>query len=147
MDADFLANFGLQKMSVNDFRIIVWRNINMTAKDSITRLCDIRWRFKNNKEALAFHRKYINVNAEDGREIKDYHFTIPGAKELRVFRESAAITDLAKQQKMDPSFYYYIFVVDNYVVKVFVNGKSNLSVDGASVFAKEAARKMLALVQ
>lgn len=145
IDSFFCAQYGFRKVSMGNYRMFVWQNIDKPKENDFIRLCDIRWKFKNHQEALAFHRKYLNVNAENGNQIANYNFTIPGAEELKVFRESDAITEMVKKQNMTLTFYYYIFVMDNYVVKVFVNGKQNLTVNDAAVFPLQAAKRMAAL--
>ncbi|RYD81726.1 MAG: hypothetical protein EOP53_05625 [Sphingobacteriales bacterium] len=148
LDSAFCARYNMLRMSpkiVN--RMVVYRNLNPQKETDAIRLCDIRWRFKNHQEALNFHRKYIKENSENGNEIKGYKFTIPGAEELRVFRESNEIADWVKSQNTPMNFYYYIFVVNNYAVKVFVNGKTGFSLENGAAFAKQAVKRTKAVLK
>lgn len=142
IDSSFCSNYNLKNITKSFKRMNVWNNpLNYNSKDFM-RICDIRWLFGNKSEAEAFHEKFLPVNAEFGEEIKDLKVSIDNVTQLRVFRENAQSRKMNEGFGAPMNFYYFIFVVDNCVAKVFVNTKTNITAEQAAVFAKEAAKKI-----
>ena len=96
----------------------VWSSNSKNDKH-IMQLYDIRMRFKDHKAALAFHKKYLRENSEFGEEIFDHSINSTGADEFRVFRGTAALNALSAQ--MGYQMFCFLFVVDNYFVKIFIS--------------------------
>ena len=140
-DSTFCSTYHLKNITKQFTRMNVWQN-NIADTEDFIRVCDIRWRFKNHSEALTFHKKYISVNSEGGEEIKKANISIDKITELRVFRESAEMRKMNEALGGTMYFYYYLFVVDNVMAKVFVSSKKNITTERAAIFAKEAARRL-----
>ncbi|MCC6371878.1 MAG: hypothetical protein IT236_12790 [Bacteroidia bacterium] len=139
---DFYSKYGLKSVSQKQGRMQVWSHpLNFDSPDFM-RIGDIRWVFKTHQEAMDFHAKYLQVNAEYGEEINMYKFKIPKVDELRVFKESEKTKFMNAEMGFPMNFYYFIFVKDRVVAKVFVNTVPSITVEQASVFAKEAARRV-----
>jgi hypothetical protein len=95
----------------------VWMT-NGTNDKHLNQLFDIRLPFATHDSALWFHRHYLSENAEGGPEIIKHRITATGADELRVYRGSALVNGMVKQYGLQ--MYCYLFVVDNYFVKVYI---------------------------
>jgi len=135
----YFTKYKLELQERSNAHIKDWSTIDRTAKIGV--VDDDRWEFKDAEEALAWHKKNLTVNSESGAEIKDRVY-IPGAQDLHIYRESKSITDLNKSMGIDSKEYYFLFAIDKVVLKVFVSVNGNVSLDDASVFAKEAARNV-----
>ena len=142
IDSTFCSNYNLKNITGKFKRMNVWNNpLNYDAKDFM-RVCDIRWLFKDKFEAEAFHKKFLPVNSESGEEITNSKVYIENVTQLKIFRENAQARKMNEGFGLSMNFYYFIFIVDNCVAKVFVNTKTNVTVEQAAVFAKEAAKKI-----
>lgn len=141
IDSAFCAAYNLKNITKNFRRMNVWNLPGREVKD-IKRVCDIRWVFNDKMEALAFHKKYLSVNAEFGEEIKRSGIDIENVTQLRIFRENEKTREMNKALGVPMNFYYFLFVVDNCVAKVFVCTKTEVNAEKASVFAVEAARRL-----
>jgi len=135
----FFTKYKLELQERSNVHIKDWSTIDRTAKFGV--VDDVRWEFKDADEAMAWHKKNLKVNSESGEELKDKMY-IPGAQELHMYRESKSITDLNKSMGIDSKEYYFLFAMDKVVVKVFVTVNGEVSLEDASVFAKEAAKSV-----
>lgn len=142
MDAAFCSKFNLKEDSWNYRRMATWVNPAGHGSKDFIKVCDIRWRFKDNKEALAFHKKFLGVNSDYGEEIEMHNLELQHAQDFHVFRENVGARQMSADFGYPVSTYYFLFVMDNHVAKVLVNTKTSVTVDQAFVFAKEAARKL-----
>jgi len=141
IDSSFCSKYNLKNVTRNFNRMNIWQNTSADPKDFM-RVCDIRWQFKDNLEAVAFHKKFLSVNSEAGEEIKNANIPVANVTELRIFRESEQMRKMNEAFGAAMNSYYFIFVVDNSVAKIFVYTKPNVSAEEASIFAKEAARRL-----
>lgn len=144
LDSVFMGQYSLTSGVTSLKSMRVWNNPSFYDSKDFIRICDIRWKFKSNAEAEAFHKKFIIQNAENGEEITDSRIKIDDVSDLRIFREGAGMRKMMNQVGTPMNFYYFLFVVDKYVAKVFVCTKPNSKVKDAYVFAREAARKLVA---
>ena len=135
----FFTKYKLELQERSNAHIKDWSTIDRSAKIGV--VDDVRWEFKDAEEAMAWHKKNLNVNSESGTELKDKMY-IPGAQDLHMYRESKSITDLNKSMGIDSKEYYFLFAMDKVVVKVFVTVNGEVSLDEASAFAKEAAKSV-----
>ncbi len=142
IDSSFCSKYYLKNITQKFKRMNVWQSQSKSETNGYMRICDIRWQFKDNFEATSFHNKFISVNSEFGEEIKNSGILIDNTTHLKIFRENGQARKMNESFGSPMNFYYFIFVVDNYVAKVFVNTKTNITVDQAVIFAKEAARKL-----
>ena len=133
----FFVKYNLKMAPQSNLHIKDWSTPERTAEIGV--VDDVRWEFNNADEAMAYHKKNLVVNSENGVEIKDGVY-IPGAEELHIYRESKSITDLNQNMGINTKEFYFLFVIDKVVAKVFVTVNGNVSLNDASVFAKEAAK-------
>jgi len=142
IDSTFCSTYNLKNITQKFKRMNVWSNpLNYDSKDFM-RVCDIRWLFKDKFEAEAFQKKFLPVNSEFGEEITNSKISIENVTQLKIFRENAQARKMNEGFGLPMNFYYFLFIVDNCVAKVFVNTKTNVTVEQAAVFAKEAAKRM-----
>jgi len=141
IDAAFCKKYNL-KNETDDFkRMNVWQNpFNFESKDFIT-VCDIRWKFASNADAIDFCTKYATILSEDGKEMNT-PLEIDQASYLKVYRENTGITMKNESLGYSVNYYYFIFVINRCVVKVFVLAKKSVSFNQVADFANEAARKI-----
>jgi hypothetical protein len=120
-----------------------WDTDDLDAR--INTVCDIRWEFDDNKKAMDYHRTNLIRNSENGEEIK-LDLTMKGAEDVHVYNEGEAGARMLNAVGLGGKFhqYYYLFVVKNIAVKVFVMSKSEVTAKEAAVFAGEAAKTVMA---
>jgi len=135
----FFTKYNLELAPQSNAHIKDWSTIDRTAKIGV--VDDVRWEFKDADEAMAWHKKNLNANSENGVEFKDKMY-IPGAQDLHMFRESKSITDMNASMNIDTKQFYFIYVIDKVVAKVVVTVNGKVTLDDASVFAKEAAKNV-----
>lgn len=115
----FLDSTLLGKMQVKAWKAQqTWFSTDKNEKH-IEMLFDIRCRFSTHDSAMAFHENYLDLNSEYGPEIKQHNIKTKGASGFKVFRAPALINGMAAQSGLQ--MYCYLFVVDNYFVKIYVN--------------------------
>ena len=135
----FFTKYNLELAPQSNVHIKDWSTIDRTAKIGV--VDDVRWEFKDAEEAMAWHKKKLTENSENGVEFKD-NMSIPGAQELHMYRESKSITDMNASMNIDTKQFYFIYVIDRVVSKVVVTVNGKVSLDDASVFPKEAAKNV-----
>jgi hypothetical protein len=113
LDSTLLANM---KVKVTNTRQI-WFSKSKTEKH-IDQLFDIRLKFANHDSALAFHKKYLGANSEYGPEIKKHKIKYKGADEFEAFNGADMVNKMVEPYGLQ--MYCYLFVVDNYFVKIYV---------------------------
>ncbi len=133
----FFTKYNLELAPQSNAHIKDWSTIDRTAKIGV--VDDDRWEFKDADEAMAWYKKKLTENSENGVEIKDQMY-IPGAQELHMYRESKSITDMNASMNIDTKQFYFIYVIDKVVAKVVVTVNGKVSLDDASLFPKEAAK-------
>jgi hypothetical protein len=94
-----------------------WATTDKAARH-IDQLYDIRLKFIDKNAALAFHRKFLNINAENGPEITDHQLTSAGADEFRVFGTPEQSIAMLGNEGL--KMFSFLMVVDRYFVKLFV---------------------------
>ncbi|MCE2743144.1 MAG: hypothetical protein LW701_06220, partial [Fluviicola sp.] len=70
------------------------------------------------KEATAFHKNYLKLNSENGIKHKHHGLKFEGANNFYAFDASEQINNMMKMVGMRA--YCFLFVVDNYVVKLYL---------------------------
>jgi hypothetical protein len=135
---EFFSKYGLKRGETNkDF--VVW---NMIKDGHIQRVVDIRWVFKSNEEALQYHRAKLKENSENGQEIQ-FDYKLNKAEDLHVFKENEQIENMLKAMKLSQRQYYFLFVVDNVVFKVFVASDNTLESKDVIFIAEEAINRLM----
>ncbi len=134
----FYKSYGMEQGETNT-RFHVYNMINKNNK--YQRSVDIRWVFESKEDALKWHRMNMQKNAEDGAPVKG-NFTINGAEEIAVFRESAGAAEIMKAFGMVQRHHYFLFVVGNVVCKVFVATDETLDSKDLLPFAAAAAKQV-----
>jgi hypothetical protein len=142
LDSNFCSKYNLKNSTRNFRRMNYWDNTLHYKSPDFISVYDIRWVFKSNKEALEFHKRFLPINSEGGIEIKKSGIAIDSTTNLRIFREDDGTRQMNKDFGYPMNYYYFIFVVDNTVAKVFVSAKPGVTVDQAAVFAMEASRRI-----
>lgn len=89
-----------------------------TGEQAIEQLFDIRLKFDNKTEALAFHKKYLKLNSENGVEIKKHSLKAKDVTALKLYKGSALVNSLMATYGFQ--VYCILFVVDNYFVKLYI---------------------------
>ena len=87
--------------------------------NTVEQFYDIRLAFKTHEEALAFHEKFLEENAEYGPQIKKHKLKTVGASEFKAYEGSKLINSMVKAYNMQ--MYCFLFVVDNYFVKCYLS--------------------------
>lgn len=113
LDSTLLSQMRLVRTNTRQ----VWFSTNRIEKH-IEQLFDIRLKFEDHNAALKFHQKYLNENSEFGPEIKKHKIKSAGAEEFKVFKGTSIVNKMVEAYGFQ--MYCYLFVVDNYFVKVYV---------------------------
>jgi hypothetical protein len=136
---DFFGPYSL-KSSKKTNHMHVWNNPD--TKGMYRTVNDIRYRFENADRAAADFDKNLEVYSEGGREIHPA-IKISGSTHLHIYTESKKMESLLKGFGLsDTRFYYFLFLMDNVYVKVYLSVDKSISVKQASLFAIEAARSV-----
>jgi hypothetical protein len=101
---------------------------------------DVRFILKDRNGADSFIQKYLTVLSEDGIEITNHNINLKNVTNLKVYNTGKKILDIYKLLKTPVQHYYFVFSIDNVVVKQFVSTDENTTVTQASVIATEATR-------
>jgi len=96
----------------------VWSSKSHSGK-VMEQFYDIRLVFKTHEEALAFHEKYLELNAEYGPQIKKHKLKTVGASEFKAYEGSELLNSMIKEYNLQ--LYCFLFVVDNYFVKCYIS--------------------------
>lgn len=96
----------------------VWSSKSHSGK-VMEQFYDIRLAFKTHEEALAFHEKYLELNAENGPQIKKHKLKTVGASEFKAYEGSELLNSMIKEYNLQ--LYCFLFVVDNYFVKCYIS--------------------------
>ncbi|MBN1180728.1 MAG: hypothetical protein JXB49_00475 [Bacteroidales bacterium] len=118
----------------------IWTFADVNTKN-IDQFYDIRLKFNTEAEALAFHKKYMDINSENGPEIKKHKIQIEGVKELKVFTQNAT----ASKMFLEPNGLQalcYLFVVDNYFVKFYITCSKEYKPDYFVPYIEAAREKI-----
>ena len=113
LDSTILPNMNLWKSNTRN----VWSSRSIDKKN-IETLYDIRLRFANKDSAIAFHKKYINENAEFGKEIVNSNFNTKGTELFKIFYAPESLNKLMRSYNL--YMFCFTFVVNNYFVKIHI---------------------------
>ncbi|MBI1837261.1 MAG: hypothetical protein HYR91_08360 [Flavobacteriia bacterium] len=100
---------------------INWRKVWNDKDDSlkfISQFYDVRLKFESNNEAIQFHKDYLKLNSENGIKHKHHGIKFEGANNFYVFDASEQINKMMNMVGMRA--YCFLFVVDNYVIKLYL---------------------------
>jgi hypothetical protein len=135
---EFCAGKGLKPGETNQL-LRAWNSDMDNGKFS--RVVDIRMYFESPSDAADYLNNNIAELSEKGDPVY-YKTKMPQVSNLKVFREGAGARNLNASLGLKSNMYYFVFTVKNYIAKVFVSAESDMTVDEASVFAKEAAGRL-----
>lgn len=96
----------------------IWSDIDVKTK-SIDQFYDIRIMFKTEGDAKAFHKKYLDVNSENGPEIKKHKIDVEGITDLHIYSHNATAARMFLDDNGLQAF-CMVFIVDNYFVKFYI---------------------------
>jgi hypothetical protein len=117
--AEFMQAMGLKGGSGTNPQIRGW---NGPIESEVNQVVDIRWTFATNKEALSYFKKNLEDQAEGGVPYPFPQSYGLDVKELHVYREAPLIGNMFAGMGSKHVQWYFIFLVDKVMVKVFVNG-------------------------
>ena len=137
---DYAKSKGLKLVETNDL-LKAWNAEEENA--TIFRVVDIRFYFKDAAEAKKYLEDNIKELSEDGDAIKET-IAIDKANNLKCFTENEAMRQMNKAFGIESYMYFYLFTIDNYVAKVFVNTTKQVAASEAADFAREAAKRLSA---
>lgn len=137
LTSSFLAKYNL-KLVQSEGNFIAWSS---DATSMIQRFVDIRWVFENNEDAWRYHRANLKANSEDGQPLTET-IDLPGAQDLYICRESASVEKMIKQMLLTMRQYYFLFVVDNVVFKLFIATDTSVTLQDVKAFAEEAIARL-----
>ena len=96
----------------------IWSDIDKKTK-SIDQFYDIRIMFNTEADARAFNKKYLDVNSENGPEIKKHKVDVDGIIDLHIYSHNETVAKMFLNDNGLQAF-CYVFVVDNYFVKFYI---------------------------
>jgi hypothetical protein len=115
--AAFFTSYGLTAGEMNT-RLHVYNN-KAAGGQQYQRIVDIRWTFNSEVDALAWHDRMMEENAEGGVPINDM-IVIEGTQGLKVFREGEGMAKNMKALGIAQRHHYFLFVHKNIACKIFI---------------------------
>lgn len=116
---EYFQTLGMKRVEANQV-LRVYTKSDVDA--SMNRLVDIRWVFNTAEEAKKYYSANLKLQSEGGYEYKK-QLSLPNAKLVKIYREergSAAMYETFGSQHVH---WYFIFLVDRVMVKIFTSGK------------------------
>ena len=117
----------------------IWRSTGQQTQN-IDQLYDIRIRFDSKEKALEFHKEYWKENSEFGPEIKKHKIDVSGTEAFRAFSGADLLNGMSARYGLQ--MYCYLFVVDNYFVKLYITCKKELKPDVIQQQLNSVVRKI-----
>jgi hypothetical protein len=112
--------------------------------NDVSRAVDIRWVFSSSQEAADFLEKNLEKESEGGYPIKKV-LSLPNAAKVYIYREEPMSVGMYEMTGAENAHWYYIFVIDRIVAKVFTAGnKTSMSTSYKLAFeaAKHISQKL-----
>jgi hypothetical protein len=135
----FFAPYSLKSSSKKN-HTRTW--MNPDTKGMYKTMNDIRYRYASAEQAAEDFESNLQLHSEGAQEIHPA-IKIPGTSHLHIYKESKKMKELNKAFGLsDLRFYYFLFLVDNVYIKVFLSVDQSVSIKEASVFAVEAANSV-----
>lgn len=116
----YFASMGMQTHETNDLLRVYMNTKNKDA--SVSRVVDIRWVFNTAREAKKYFSENLQTESENGYEYKK-EIEIPYAQNLKIYREDKAATFMYNASGIHNVHWYFIFLVDRVMIKIFTAGK------------------------
>ncbi|MCP4761401.1 MAG: hypothetical protein GY870_06440 [archaeon] len=117
----------------------VWTNT--TQGVLVQRVVEVLWQFKSPEKALTFHLEYLHDNAENSPEISIESIE-PFGQELRAFVKGPE-DKLLSAFNLSMNMYFFLFCEGKILVKSFISGTDELSIEEAAKFARLAHKKIV----
>ncbi len=89
----------------------------------IMQLYDIRLKFTTHDSARAFHKRFMDINSEFGKEIAQHTVDASGAVDFKLFGASDESIKILEPQGLQ--MICFTMVVDRYFAKLFILCKKN----------------------
>jgi hypothetical protein len=118
----------------------VWNALGLQKNPKIQIVYDIRYVFKNEKDAQLYYDANLNMLSEDGPEIKNTIEKL-GVSQSNVYGNNSA----TMFGDLDIKMVNYIFRIKNVVAKVFISASKKATDVEMLVFAKEAIARIKAV--
>lgn len=120
-----------------------WQKMWSDQPDSvqtISQLYDSRIKFNSKKDALRFQKDFLDLLTDKGEKITNPKISAPGAKKMMVFipnEENKKLLEMVERQS-----FCFIFVKDNYFVKISVICSLQWSPDFFQPMVDDAIRRI-----
>jgi hypothetical protein len=128
-------------VNAGDANMKRWSAKNMN-NAKIQMVFDIRYVFKNEKDATGYYKAKLEEMSEGG-ELTTNSLKTFGASESKVYGSNPQL--LATFGDLDMAQYNFVFRIKNIVAKVFVSASKKTSYQEVVVFAKEAIGRIKAV--
>lgn len=135
--ASFYEKIGLKKSESNK-RLRVYYQPTQDKADDIERTVDIRWVFASKAQAQEYLNKNLLKESEEGYPMKKA-IKLPNAGKVYLYRENQMSSGMYDMMGAEIAQWYYIFVIDRVMIKVFTAGNKTSMATSYAV-ALEAAK-------
>ena len=135
LDSTILKNMDVWESNTRN----VWSSKN-NDKKNIETLYDIRLRFSSHDSAVYFYQKYINENAEFGKEASNSNIKSEGAELFKLFYAPETLNKLMIPYKLH--MFCYIFIVNNYFVKLHITCNKEFQPEKFQYLIDEAIKRL-----
>lgn len=139
IDSTFFHPKGLMKGEENRL-LTVW-NSESRENPGPARIVDIRWVFDSPKDAKKWLKANLREQSEGGDPYK-LKSKLKGVKNLNCFRENPKMAQFMAAMGVSQNYHYFIFTVDNVVVKIFVSTDTGTRTEEVMDIPREAIRRV-----
>ena len=116
---------------------------NMADDAKLQRVNDIRWQASSKAEAIEWYEANLTMLSEDGKEVTDQLAKPAAVDAWHVYEANENMKKMMEAMGMKQNQYTYTFVVDKYVVKIFVGTNDATSLKESWSFVKEGLKAVL----
>lgn len=138
--ASALKRFQLKEGKSDDFMKV---HNNLAKNAAIQRVNDLRLQAESPEAALAWYKSHSSLLNEDGKEIVNVIAKPAGVDAFNVYGTNEANEQMMKGLDIAQTHYYFTFVIDKYVCKIFIAAQSKKTVKDAWALAKEGIKAQL----
>lgn len=143
LDTIFCNQYHLKLFTKKFTRTLHYVNNSASDTCKFNQVFDVRWKFTSEEDAMKFFTDHENDLAENGDRVKSFKLKIKGIGRIKVYQENEQLRIMTKNLGLKQKSFCFLFVYKKYVAKVFVFVKPEVTAKEASVFAIEAARRLM----
>ncbi len=129
------AKYKLVAAEGNDALMNVYNNLTENA--TIQRVNDIRWQAKTKAEAIEWYKNNAAMLNEGAKDITEKLTSPVGVDIWNVYEANDETKKMMESMSIPQNHYYFTFVVDKIVAKIFVAATEKVSLTDAWNFAKK----------